>query len=371
MKVIVKKSVLLNALSSSVGIVDRKHTLPVLGHVLLKAEGASLGVYATDLDLSLVDHIEVDVQEAGMVAAPVHMLHEIVRKVPDLPIHLTYKQGEPQLLIECGSAKFQLVCLPSEDFPMIAQGADYPVRFSIEASALEYLISHTKSAISLDESRYSLNGICFHSFLENGVTYLRAAATDSHRLACAKISMPTSGEGMSSIIIARKTVLELLKFLESHQGPISVSVSAFQICFSSDNDFLSSRLVDAIFPEYEEHIPYSNEYNLCVEKQSFLDAIDRVTLMSSDKMRPVLLRIKEGSLFVSVAQSEMGSAEESLEVQYDGPETRIGFNGRYLLDLADVKSDVMTLHLKDADSAILVSNAGDENSLVVLMPMRV
>lgn len=370
MKVTLEKNIFLNALNQAGGIVERKQAMPILGHILLETKDQGVVVSATDLDISLVENIPAKVETPGKLAVPAHLLNEIVRKLPDEPIYLASEGAKA--VLECGASRFNLSALSGDDFPEIGDGETYPFKFKMQAWELLYLIDKTKFAMSLEETRYNLNGICFHVAEVNDSVVLRAAATDSHRLACAHVALPDQADQMPSIILGRKTVTELSKFLEKHEGEVSISLSGFQICFKVGTAFISSRLIDGTFPDYERLIPYDNEKKLTIDKNVFLTAVDRVSLISLDKMRPIKLNIQDSAIEVSAPNSEFGSAKESIAAEYEGDPIDIGFNGRYLMDLVYLGEEgKVEMRLNDASTAVLVMDSGDESSLTVLMPMRV
>lgn len=370
MKITLEKNIFLNALNQAGSIVERKHTMPILAHILIQTKDNTVVMSSTDLDISLVENFPAKVDEPGKVALPAHLLNEIVRKLPDQPVYLS--RAGNQVVLECGASKFNISCLNGDDFPAIGDGESYPFKFNIKAWELRYLIDKTKFAMSMEETRYNLNGICFHITESKNHGVLRAAATDSHRLACAQVEIPAGAESMPSIILSRKTVTELSKFLEKHEGDIQVALSGFQVCFKAGDSFMSSRLIDGTFPDYERLIPYENERVIVTDKRQFLDAVDRVSLISLDKMRPIKLNMHDNQIDISAPSSEFGSAKESVNANYDGEPLDIGFNGRYLMDLANMGEDgEIEIRLQDSGTAALITDVGDDASLTVLMPMRV
>lgn len=370
MKITLEKNIFLNALNQAGSIVERKHTMPILAHLLLHVKDNTLIVSSTDLDISLVETFPAQAEIAGHVALPAHLLNEIVRKLPEQPVYLTRLNS--QVILECGASKFNISCLDGDDFPTIGDGESYPFKFAMKAWELRYLIDKTKFAMSTEETRYNLNGICLHVTESKGQIVLRAAATDSHRLACAQVGVPEGAELMPSIILSRKTVMELSKFLEKHEGEIQIALSEFQVCVKAGDSFISSRLIDGTFPDYERLIPYDNQQVVLVDKRQFLEAVERVSLISFDKMRPIKLNIHDSRIDISAPSSEFGSAKESVDAQYAGDPLDIGFNGRYLMDLAHMSEEgQIEIRLQDAATAALITDVGDEVSLTVLMPMRV
>jgi DNA polymerase-3 subunit beta len=201
---------------------------------------------------------------------------------------------------------------------------------------------------------------------------LRAVATDGHRLAQAQISRPEGAKGMPGVIVPRKTVLEVVKLFESLDGEVEVSLSASKIRFAAGDLVLTSKLIDGTFPDYERVIPRNNDKSLEIDTKSFASAVDRVSTISMEKGRAVKLQIGGGKLTLTVNNPDSGSAEEELACNYEADPIDIGFNSRYLLDVAgQIKSDSMQFQMADAGSPTIIKDPGDGQALYVLMPMRV
>jgi DNA polymerase-3 subunit beta len=298
------------------------------------------------------------------------MLYDIVRKLPD-GAQLELEQGPDhgRVSITAGRSRFALQALPPEDYPDLASG-EMAHNFTLSATDLRNLIEKTRFAISTEETRYYLNGIYLHE-AGNG-TLLRAVATDGHRLAQAEVKRPEGAKGMPGIIVPRKTVLEVVKLFEGHDGDVEVSLSSSKIRFSAANLVLTSKLIDGTFPDYERVIPRNNDKVLEADTKLFADAVDRVSTISMEKGRAVKLNIAGGKLVLTVNNPDSGSAEEEIACTYDSEPIDIGFNSRYLLDVAgQVKSGMIRFNLAGAGSPTIVRDPEDDQALYVLMPMRV
>jgi DNA polymerase-3 subunit beta len=237
---------------------------------------------------------------------------------------------------------------------------------------LKGLIDRTKFAISTEETRYYLNGIYLHAFSSGKQKALRAVATDGHRLARVEMPLPEGAENIPGVIIPRKAVNELRKLIEETTGSVAVSLSDSRIRFAFDDVVLTSKLIDGSFPDYHRVIPTNNDKMLEVDRKTFRDAVDRVSTISSEKSRAVKLSVKNGTLTLSATSAEQGSATEELEVKYEGAPLDIGFNSRYLLDIADeIEGDGMQILLADSVAPTLMRDMADAQALYVLMPMRV
>lgn len=370
MRVTIERSAFLKALNHVQSVVERRNTIPILSNVLVQAAGGQLKLTATDLDIEIVESAPALVARDGATTVPAHMLYDIVRKLPD-GAQLELEQGPDtgRVSIYAGRSRFSLQALPPEDFPDLAAG-DFANRFTLAAADLKGLIEKTRFAISTEETRYYLNGIYLHEVAAGH--RLRAVATDGHRLAQAQIARPDGAKGMPGVIVPRKTVLEVVKLIEGVDEDVEVALSPSKIRFTAGNLILTSKLIDGTFPDYERVIPRHNDKQLDVDTRLFSDAVDRVSTISMEKGRAVKLNISSGRLVLTVNNPDSGSAEEEIACTYGGEPIDIGFNSRYLLDVASqVKSDSMTISLADAGSPTIIRDPGDEQALYVLMPMRV
>jgi len=372
MKLTIERATLLKSLGHVQSVVERRNTIPILANVKAEAADGQLKLSATDMDLDIVESVGADTASPGTVTAPALTLYEIVRKLPDgSQVELDSDAEEGQLVLRSGRSYFTLACLPVEDFPAL-DGADLPHAFKLGAGDLRALIDRTQFAISTEETRYYLNGIYLHMAQRDGVGVLRAVATDGHRLASVEVPLPKGAADMPGVIVPRKMVAELHKLIEATDGDIDVALSDTKIRLAFDDAVLTSKLIDGTFPDYERVIPSDNDKELEVDRKSFADAVDRVSAISAEKSRAVKLSLSPGALVLSASSPDSGSATEELEVAYQGDAMEIGFNSRYLLDIAQqIKGDTARLTLSDAASPTIVREVGDASALYVLMPMRV
>ncbi|MGD0635952.1 MAG: DNA polymerase III subunit beta [Beijerinckiaceae bacterium] len=372
MKVTLERAVLLKSLGHVHRVVERRNTIPILSNVLLHAEGQSLTLKATDLDLEVTEIVAADVGQPGGTTLPAHILYDIVRKFPDgAQVSLETVGETGQLVLRSGRSRFNLQSLPETDFPDLAAG-DLSHSFTVDAADLKRLIDKTQFAISNEETRYYLNGIYMHTIDVEGHTMLRAVATDGHRLARVEVPAPEGASGMPGIIVPRKTVAEVQKLIDGGSETVKVEVSPAKIRFTFDGLVLTSKLIDGTFPDYLRVIPTGNDKRLVVERAPFAAAVDRVSTISSERGRAVKLAVADGKLTLSVTNPDSGSAVEELEVDYDSAPIDIGFNARYLLDItAQIDSDTALFKLADPGSPTLVQDREGAAALYVLMPMRV
>jgi len=372
MKVTVERSELLKSLSHVHRVVERRNTIPILANVLIRADRSKLGLKATDLDLEVSETIAADVAPGGSTTVPAHMLYEIVRKLPDgAQIVLEGSGDRAALAIRAGRSRFTLQTLPDSDFPDLAAG-DMSHKFTLAAADLKRLIEKTQFAISMEETRYYLNGIYLHTAAGGKATMLRAVATDGHRLAQVELPLPAGAEGMPGIIVPRKTVGEVQRLIEDTDAEVVVELSQSKIRFTIGSVTLTSKLIDGTFPDYARVIPLGNDKELVVDKAEFEAAVDRVSTVSSERGRAVKLSLSAGRLVLSVTNPDSGSATEELEIEYDADPIDIGFNSRYLLDIAaQLEGEAAVLKLADPGSPTLIQDRSGSGALYVLMPMRV
>ena len=374
MKFSIDRSALLIALQHVHSVVERRNTIPILSNVLIEAKEDGVYLTSTDMDITVIEKVDLgksEVTQLGTTTTSAQMLYDIVRKLPDnIKVEFLSEKND-RLGIKASSSSFALNCLPSEDFPSIAQ-EDFKHSFNIDALDLVRLIDKSSFAMSLEETRYYLNGIYLHAIKEDNVDKLRTVATDGHRLSRVDINLPQGAEGIPGVIIPRKTILEIRKILEDHTGNVSLSISETKIKLSFNNVVLTSKLLDGTFPDYSRVIPEHNDKLVTISNQSISEAVDRVSTVSTDKTRAIKININKGSVVISATNPDKGSASEHLDVVYNGDEVEIGFNSKYVLDVArQIKGNEILIKLSDSVSPTLVYDKDDKDVLFVLMPMRV
>ena len=370
MKLTIERAALLKSLAHVQSVVERRTTIPILSNVRLDGGDQRLAVTATDMDLAVVEVAAAEVGRNGVTTAPAHTLYDIVRKLPE-GAQVELETDGARLSLVSGQARFALPCQPADEFPVMAEG-EFSHSFALPAASLRRLIDKARFAISTEETRYYLNGIYLHGTGDNGAGSLRAVATDGHRLSRVDVALPDGAGGMPGVIVPRKTVTELRKLIDEFDGDVAISLSETKIRFAFEDVVLTSKLIDGTFPDYDRVIPTENDKVLEVEGERFSRAVDLVSTVSTDKTRSVKLSLSKGQLVVSATSPDNASADEQLEVDYDAQDIQIGFNSRYLLDVAgQVDGERIRFSMADAASPTLVHDTGDDDALYVLMPMRV
>jgi DNA polymerase III subunit beta len=370
MKATIERATLLKSLGHVQSVVERRNTIPILSNVLIEANGdGSIRLMATDLDLQINESVEAQVETAGSTTVSAHTLFDIARKLPE-GSQVSLEAADGKMAINAGRAKFNLSTLPRDDFPVIAEG-ELPTKFDLPAATLRQIIDATRFAISTEETRYYLNGIFMHA-TEDGGPVLRAAATDGHRLARVTVALPDGATGMPDIIVPRKCIAELRKLLDEVDGTVEVSLSASKIRFVLGAAVLTSKLIDGTFPDYSRVIPTGNDKLLKIDPKSFMEGVDRVATIASEKTRAVKMAVEKDKITLSVTSPENGTATEEVPGDYSNEGIEIGFNARYLMEiLQQVSSETVEVHLADAAAPTLIRENDKAAALYVLMPMRV
>ncbi|MCH2093616.1 MAG: DNA polymerase III subunit beta [Rhodobacteraceae bacterium] len=372
MKISMERATLLKAISQAQSVVERRNTIPILANVLIEAEGETVQFRATDLDIEVVDKALAQVERAGATTVSAVTLHEIVRKLPDgALVTLTEEGASGRLTVEAGRSNFSLATLPKEDFPVMAS-SEYSSNFSAKSDVLRRLFDKSKFAISTEETRYYLNGVYMHVAEGEDGPSLRCVATDGHRLARIDAPLPVGAEQAPGVIVPRKTVGELRKLLDDDEQEIAVSVSETKVRFATPDITLTSKVIDGTFPDYTRVIPQGNTRRLEVDASEFAKAVDRVATVSSERSRAVKMALDEDRLILSVNAPDSGAAEEELAVAYGDERLEIGFNAKYLLEIASqVDRENAVFMFNSAGDPTLMREGNDTTAVYVVMPMRV
>ena len=366
---------LLKALSHIHGIVEVRHTLPILSNIILEAKDDKLILSSTNLDIYCSDKIKAEVLKSGEVSVSAVTFFEIIKRLPSgSEVLMIMEEGENEIRLTCGRSKFNLSTLKTDDFPIISD-SDLSANFVLSADELIRIIDKTKFAVSNEETRYYLNGIFLHKAERNSIQFLRAVATDGHRLAQYDIPLPQGAEDITGIIIPKKTIYELRKVLDDANGDVSVSLNENKIKFSFNDLKVVSKVIDGTFPDYTKVIPQKNDKNFKTNNSDLKIAIDRVSAVAANedsKSKAIKFCIENNSLSLSVESQSKGSANEMIDVNYSGDKVDIGFNSKYIIDICnEVDGDEISISLSDSISPAIILDKTDENLFFVLMPMRI
>ena len=373
MDVRVDRNQFLTELAPMQGIVERKTTIPVLAHILLRAEGGRLHLSATDLDVSLISWCEADVAADGAIAVQAKKFMEIIRALTGDEVHLALDEPR-ELTIKAGASRFKIHGLPADDFPTLPQ-VEEEYRVEIPFTELRRMIGKVLFAVSSEESRFQLNG----ALLELGEGRLELVATDGHRLALVETRIeglaPSGGSGDSkdSVLVPRKALQELQRF-ESEEM-VGYRRGAHHLSFRLGQRELVCRILEGTFPDYERVIARDNEKKATFDRRDLAAAVKRVALLTGERARAVRLAFAPDEMVVSAVNPDLGEATERVSCDYDGPEFKLGINPDYLEDfLGAVEDERVRLELKDENTQTVgypASDSEDGRYLCVIMPMRI
>jgi len=370
MKFKISRDEILKPLQQVAGIVEKRQTLAVLSNVLIAVEKSKLSMTGTDMEIELVANTAIsECQETGEITVPARKLFDICKSLPQ-DAELEFSTENARILLKSGRSRFTLVTLPASDFPNLDEHSGATTRFEIEAAALKHLIESTGFAMAQQDVRYYLNGMLFEISSDNK---LKAVATDGHRLALsyAEISNISDKNSNAQAIIPRKGVLELARLFGDLEGVVALTIGNNYIQATAKGLSFSSKLVDGKFPDYERVIPKGGNKNIVMSREELRQALNRVAILSNDKFRGVRLLLSENSLQLLANNPEQEEAEENVNVVYSGPDLEIGFNVSYLLDVMNtLKTESVEFVLTDSNSSGVIQGQGQENSLYVVMPMR-
>ena len=363
MKFIVERESLLAALQATIGVVERRQTMPILANVLLATRDGRLAVTATDLEVELVAHATITIGTEGAVTIPGRKLLDICRSLPDKSSITVSIEGD-RAQIRAGKSRFTLSTLPAAEFPVIDELNEQQT-LEVPQADLKRLLDKTHFSMAQQDVRYYLNGM----LLESDPKMLRTVATDGHRLALCEMELGLKGKNQQ-IIVPRKGVLELQRLLGG-EGTVSVTVGTNHIRAQIGDIRFTSKLIDGRFPEYGRVIPNKPPRVVLADRDVLRAALHRTAILSNEKYRGIRLTLRSGSMTIQAHNPEQEEAVEEIEVTYEGEEIEVGFNVNYLLDaLAAVDGSEVELGLTDGNSSCLVHAPGSTSARYVVMPMR-
>jgi DNA polymerase-3 subunit beta len=372
MKFSTNRETLLKAVQLVTGVVERRQTLPVLSNLLVTAEmaegsgGGQVSLIGTDLEVELIARVQgIQVEQAGSATIPARKLADIWRSLPEGAEVSLAIEGD-RAIVRSGRSRFALATLPAAEFPEIAV-QDSEVELSLPYEKLRRLLDQTSFAMAQQDVRFFLNGM----LLEVTEGYVRGVATDGHRLAMCTIEGGASGVDRIQVIVPRKGVIELGRLLSDAEPEVLISLGSNHLRASQGEYTLTSKLVDGKFPDYEKVIPKDTSRFLNGDRETLRQAFLRASILSNEKYRGVRLLLDNEQLTIKASNPEQEEAEEVVPVEYGGGELEIGFNVGYLQDVLNVLgTDDVRLSVSDANSSALIEGPGADDSLYVLMPMR-
>jgi DNA polymerase-3 subunit beta len=357
----------LSALQSVAGIVERRHTLPILANVLIRKTGSQIQLTTSDLEIQIRTTAELDGDEGSFTTTVgARKLIDILRSMPsDQSVSLESSQNK--LILKGGKSRFTLQTLPAEDFPLVQEAANFGPVFSVPQKTLKALLSQVSFAMAVHDIRYYLNGILF---VAEG-KQLSLVATDGHRLAFSSATLDVEVP-RQEVILPRKTVLEMQRLLSDKEGAIEMQFAGNQAKFSFEGMEFVTKLVEGKFPDYNRVIPKNHKNIITLGRAPLLASLQRTAILTSEKFKGVRLNIEPGTLRVASNNAEQEEAVDELDIDYGGDAIEIGFNVTYLIDaLANMNQDMVKIELADSNSSALLTIPDDAAFKYVVMPMRI
>ncbi|HEX7381906.1 MAG TPA: DNA polymerase III subunit beta [Nevskiaceae bacterium] len=360
------REILLRALQSVIGVVERRQALPILGNLRLScAEDGALAIQATDLEVQITSRCPVESTEPGSTTAPARKLFDIVRSLPDgADTELQLEEG--RLHLQSGRSRFVLATLPAEEFPELGGDGEYRT-LKVGAGILKSLISRTQFAMAQQDVRYYLNGL----LLEVADGRLRAVATDGHRLAVAEEALGADANAAGQFIVPRKTVQEISRVLDREDMMAGLRLSTSQLVLEADDVTLVSKLVDGKYPEYRRVIPEAGDRKMTADRSRVSRALSRAAILSNEKFRGIRLRFEDNTVRIEAQNPDQEEAAEELEIEYEGAPLEIGFNVNYLVEaLNAIEGERFVMEMRGPDASGLIFDPDKPQHQYVVMPMR-
>ncbi len=367
----IKRDILLRSLNLVQGVIEKKNTLPILSNVLLEAKNNKLLIVGTDLDLVFYDEIkDIEIVKEGSTTTSATILYDILRKIEANSSIKFDLKSENKLSLKTESSDFNLLCLPTDNFPNFSDNFESEP-LSLDKSKFLSLLNKTKISISNDDTRHYLNGIFLHMTELQDRSYLTAVATDSHRLSSSSIEVEKE-KSISSLIIPKKTVFQLCALLQETNEKVKIQTSETKIQFIIGNTKLVSKVIDGKFPDYTKVVPKNNDKSLIVPSKDFISSIERVITVSIDRKEGVKLVINKDSVKLSVNSTNSGEGNEIIKANFNSDELIVSFNSKYLIDISsEIEDKNLKLNFKDSVSPVLIEDNSDKNSYFVIMPMKI
>ena len=367
----INREPLLKSLNFVQGVVEKKNTLPILSNVLIIAEKNTLTITATDLDIIFFDSIDkLKIMNEGKITTSATVLYDILRKIPagsEIKFELVENN---KLSLKSDNSNFNLLCLPADNFPLVTDDFGKE-KFNISSKNLLRILNKTKISVSNDDTRHYLNGIFFHPTSIGQKKFLTAVATDSHRLSSSSTEFEND-YNFSPLILPKKTAYMICTLIEENENKILIQTTESKIKFTIGKTILISKVIDGKFPDYKKVIPQDNKNKLVVSSKDLTEALERVTSVSIDKREGVKLSITSNNVELSVNSANSGDGKESLKANYDGTESLLSFNSKYLIDIArQISGANIKFMLSDKLSPTLMLDEEDSLALYLLMPMHI
>jgi DNA polymerase-3 subunit beta len=369
MQLNINRNIFLDGIQKTLGIVEKKTTLPILNNLLLKAEKNKLKIIATDREISLLSDYDAEIKEGGEITISAKKLYEMVREIQGETINLVCSNNVVK--ISCQRAMYKIPGLPAEDFPDVSDERNIQF-YNVQGAIVKDLINKTSFAMALDEMRKNLNGVLLESITDGADNLLRMVATDGHRLAMAKsvFKEPLLATG-KGIIIPRKGLMEIKKIVDEEEN-VKIGLNKNMFIVKTENTILKVSLVDGDYPDYKRVIPIEKGISIILDKESFLHALRRMNVVSSERYGGVILAFSEGKLTLNSTNLDVGEATEEIDITYAGEDVDVGFNVNYLIDaIAVINQDKILMEVGLGIKPSVIKQTQGDEYICIVMPLKI
>ena len=365
MQIQIEREKLLPIVTLVAGVVERRQTLPILSYLLLRADDQGISLTGTDLELEVAAAVEGQVVESGDTTVPARKLLDICRALPE-GTDMAMLNQDGRVLLKAGKSRFTLITLPPADFPRV-ETSKFERVFTIPGRKLKRILESTAFCMAQQDVRYYLNGL----YLEVQEGYIRAVATDGHRMAVTTEQYNSQSSRVIQIIVPRKAVQEIMRFLPNSDDPVDITMDTSHLRLEVGGLIATAKLIDGKFPDYTKVIPTSQSKTIILDQRQFREGLNRVAILANEKYRGVRLDLQGGKLRITAHNPEQEEALEEIEINYKGEPLEIGFNVNYLVEAANaINSNEIALGLNDSSSSCTLKATDKQDTQYVVMPMR-
>jgi DNA polymerase-3 subunit beta len=367
----IKRDLLLGGIQKTLGIVEKKTTMPIMSNLLIRTQGNRIMIIATDREIGLVADYEAEIIREGDITLSARKLHEMVREIRGEMIHVA-KDERNMVVLTCKKEMYRIPGIPADDYPVVATQEELPMH-KIKGSMLREMIRKTAFAMSTDEMRKNLNGVFLETEHSGGNLLIRMVATDGHRLAMMKMEIGEEDFLImeKGVIIPRKGLGEIRRLVEDVPGDVFIGIRQGMCIVKTDHVLLKVSLVDGEYPDYKRVIPAEKGIVVGVEKEKLLHSLRRMSVISSERYNGVILTLSNGRVVLNSTNPDVGEANDEIEVSYEGEERSVGYNVTYLADAIEViDEERVELEIGVAMKPAVIRAVGNENYFCIVMPLK-
>jgi DNA polymerase-3 subunit beta len=367
----VKREIFLTGVQKTLGIVEKKTTMPILSNLLLRAADDRLTIIATDREIGLVADYEAEIIHGGEITLSARKLHEMVREIQGENIHVV-KNERDMVMITCNKAVYRIPGIPADDYPVVAGQEEIP-QCRIKGGILKELIRKTSFAMSTDETRKTLNGVFLETEKSAETSMIRMVATDGHRLALMKIDVGEKDflDLEKGVIVPRKGIGEIRRLVDEEAGDMSLGIGKGMMMIKTDHTLLKVSLIDGEYPDYRRVIPVGKGLVVTLEKDKFMHALRRMSVVSSERYNGVIITVSEGRLMMNSTNPDVGEANDEIDISYSGEERSTGYNVTYLTDAVDIVDEGQVgFEIGAGMKPGVIRSIGNENYFCIIMPLK-